>query len=127
MTEPKLPRKRQQNGRPLIGPFKPSPRRFASSSSCVQHTKLLPASVWRPKSAAAEQLHAAREALARADADAAYWMEQYRRCVENARAWVEAARADERDSAPRYRLLQQTLQDTDSTTPSAAPRTRGRK
>ncbi|KAE9349406.1 hypothetical protein PF008_g6922 [Phytophthora fragariae] len=61
---------------------------------------------------AAEQLQAAREALARADADAAYWMAQYRRSVEDVRAWVEAARADERESASHYRLLQQTLQDT---------------
>ncbi|KAG6578134.1 Shikimate O-hydroxycinnamoyltransferase [Phytophthora cinnamomi] len=61
---------------------------------------------------AAEQLQAAREALASAHADAAYWRKQYWTSVEAVRAWVEAEHADASDSAPRYRLLQQTLQDT---------------
>ncbi|ETL25651.1 hypothetical protein F441_21144 [Phytophthora nicotianae CJ01A1] len=55
---------------------------------------------------------AAHEVLARADADAAYWMQQYKRCVEYIHNWVEASPLDEEESAPRYRLLQQTLQNT---------------
>ncbi|KAF1774387.1 hypothetical protein GQ600_8326 [Phytophthora cactorum] len=54
----------------------------------------------------------AHEGLARADADAAYWMQQYKRCVEDIRNWVEASPVEEAESAPRYRLLQQSLQDT---------------
>lgn len=59
-----------------------------------------------------EAVWAAREALARADTDAAYRMKQYRRCVEEVREWVAAAPLEEPDTTPRYRLLQQTLQDT---------------
>ncbi|KAG7389472.1 hypothetical protein PHYPSEUDO_010357 [Phytophthora pseudosyringae] len=57
-------------------------------------------------------VRAAHDALARADADAAYWMQQYRLCVEDVRKWVEASRLEDAEAAPRYRLLRQTLQDT---------------
>jgi hypothetical protein len=59
-----------------------------------------------------EALHAAHDKLARADADAAYWMERFKQATEAVSQWVVQASEEENDQAPRYRLLQQALQDT---------------
>ncbi|KAL3666138.1 hypothetical protein V7S43_008927 [Phytophthora oleae] len=57
---------------------------------------------------------AALEARMYADADVSYWMKRYKQSVENVHQWIEALPAQEAESAPRYRLLQQMLQDTRS-------------
>ncbi|RLN58342.1 hypothetical protein BBJ29_004595 [Phytophthora kernoviae] len=78
-------------------------------------------------------VRAALETLENADTEYSYWMKQYKHHVGDVSDWVNAASADEDDSAPRYRLLQQLLQDTryglesQGTTLSSLKRRRGRE
>ncbi|KAK1935021.1 putative ankyrin repeat protein [Phytophthora citrophthora] len=59
-------------------------------------------------------VNAALEVLVTADADVSFWMKRYKQCVEDVHQLIEALPAQEVESAPRYRLLQQVLQDTRS-------------
>ncbi|KAG7399131.1 hypothetical protein PHYBOEH_009591 [Phytophthora boehmeriae] len=55
---------------------------------------------------------AALGALENAYTEYSYWMKQYKHHIDSVGAWVHAADAGEDDTAPRYRLFQQLLQDT---------------
>ncbi|KAG1692812.1 hypothetical protein DVH05_024427 [Phytophthora capsici] len=49
-----------------------------------------------------------------ADTDVRYWMKRYKQCVEDVHQLIAALPAQEVESAPRYRVLQQMLHDTRS-------------